>query len=90
MANRSDMQAALPRHIKRYLTMGKWADAHEYGAIKRMMIDSQNVYLFEEIQSNYRYQEYYDLKLYFQYQLFLLQQLNNYNLTILLFPGQPS
>ena len=44
MANRSDMQAALPRHIKRYLTMGKWADAHEYGAIKRMMIDSQNVY----------------------------------------------
>lgn len=44
MANRSDMQAALPRHIKRYLTMGKWADAHEYGAIKRMMIESQNVY----------------------------------------------
>ena len=44
MANRSDMQAALPRHIKRYLTMGKWANAHEYGAIKRMMIESQNVY----------------------------------------------
>jgi len=44
MANRSDMQAALPRHIKRYLTMGNWANAHEYGEIKRMMIDSQNVY----------------------------------------------
>ena len=44
MANRSDMQAALPRHIKRYLTMGKWANAHEYGEIKRMMIDSQKIY----------------------------------------------
>lgn len=44
MANRSDIQAALPRQIKRYLTMGNWANAHEYGEIKRMMIDSQKVY----------------------------------------------
>jgi hypothetical protein len=24
--------------------MGNWANAHEYGEIKRMMINSQNVY----------------------------------------------
>lgn len=45
MANRSDMHAALPRYIKRYLTMGRWwTDEHEYGAVKRMMIESQSNY----------------------------------------------
>lgn len=44
MANRSDYQrAVLPRHIKKFLTLGKFKDAHEHGVVKRMFIEAHGI-----------------------------------------------
>jgi hypothetical protein len=44
MANRSDYQrAVLPRHIKKFLIMGNFDNAHEYGAMKRLFITAHAI-----------------------------------------------
>lgn len=44
MANRSDYQrAVLPRHIKKFLLLGKFKDAHEHGAMKRLFIEAHGI-----------------------------------------------
>lgn len=44
MANRSDYQnAVLPRQIKKYLILGKFKDAHEYGSMKRLFIEAHGI-----------------------------------------------
>ena len=44
MANRSDFNSVFPRHMKRIWTMTSFADAHEAGNVKRIMIDAHKYY----------------------------------------------
>lgn len=48
MANRSDINSALPRHLKRMILMGKAAghikDGHHYGAVKSLFVQAHAIY----------------------------------------------